>query len=1130
MRIGVLGTTVAADSSGPVALGGPKQRALLAALAMHRGRAVAVDTLADLVWNGTPPPGVSGTMQGYVAGLRRALEPDRTTRGGGTLLVTEQPGYALRVPEADLDAAAFEHAVSSAHSRVAPLADALCRSRPLPAGAPDAAGLDALHKTLDEALALWRGVPFADLGEAPAAETERARLEELRVLATEDRAALGILLGLHATVAAELDALTREHPLRERAWALRALALAGSGRQADALAVLRQVRDVLDEELGLEPGAELRAVQSAVLRQETTVVPAPAAPTAPAATRPQVHAALPFPALWGWSLAGRDEELAALTDLVDRVVAGTDRSPAFVALTGEPGIGKSRLSIEAAAYAADHGMTIAWGRCSQDDGAPALWPWATVLERLGSELPTGDGDDGGAAFRAWELVVEAVLAAATAGPLMLVIDDLHWADTSSLRVLRLLTEAAAAEGPGPRLLVITTWREHPPPTGALAEVAEALARKHALRLQLRGIPAEAATQVFAQVAEAEPSEAESDALLRRTEGNPFFLVEYARLAHERGDIASLLAEPQPPAAVHEVLSRRLGQLEGPTRDLLRTASVLGRIFELGTLAGTAGLDEDRVLDGLDPALAAGLVEEDGVDRFRFTHALVRDTVLAGLPQSRRARVHARAATALAARPSGSSGHEAEIARHWLAAGPRHLAEAWPAAQAAARSAMVVYAYVEALEMLEHALRAQDEDPGSDDHARFELLTDLAEVLRRAGRWVELRGVAHEAVEVADELGDPGLLARAGIMTSTGALWQSAAHAEVDPLIVAALRRALDRLPEGDDPRRCQVMLALAGEIYYGATPQEREAIAEEAVAMARRLGDPALTLSACLHAAIAVWRAGTAQLRLDLTTEAVGLARALGDGISLTSALTLRAVAAGELGEVEVLDECLTEAREEADRLRHIYAQLVLDSLEVSWAAMRGRFDDVARIIEHMRAIGEIVSITGYDEAVAGAMLMDMLWQRRDEELSFAMTAMEGNTFLPIATSIVAVRCRTGQADLARAFLEEHREDVDRAMENDTWFSPMAWSMAAESACHLGDAGLGAAAYERLVDLAGRPACAGSGSAIGPVDMFLAMAAHATGEDDLAARHADRSLELCERWDVPLAADWVRRERAHFGF
>lgn len=1130
MRIGVLGTTVASDSSGPVNLGGPKQRALLATLALHRGRAVAVDTLADVVWNGTPPPGVSGTMQGYVAGLRRVLEPGRTARGGGTLLVTEQPGYALRLPEQDLDATAFEAAVASAHTTVAPLADALCRGRALPPGAPDAGGLDALHRALDEALGLWRGVPYADLGDAPAAEAERARLEELRLLASENHAALGILLGLHATVAADLDSLTRQHPLRERAWALRALALAGSGRQADALAVLRQVRDVLDDELGLEPGPELRAVQTAVLRQETptATTPAPAPVPAPAPAAPDEHAPLPFPTLWGWSLAGRDDELAAMKALVDRTVAGTGGAPAFAALTGDPGIGKSRLAIEAATYAAEQGMTIAWGRCSQDDGAPALWPWATVLERLGSELPSGGSvdDDGGAAFRAWEAVVERVLAAATAGPLMLVIDDLHWADTSSLRVLRLLTEAAVAEGAGPRLLVVTTWREHPLPEGALAEVADALARQHALRIQLRGISAEATAQVFGQISEAAPTETETEALRRRTEGNPFFLVEYARLARDRGDLGALLSEAQPPAAVHEVLSRRIATLQPETRDLLQSASVLGRIFELGTLATTTGRDEDAVLDALDPALAAGLVDEDGVDRFRFTHALVRDTVLSSLPASRQARVHARAAAAL----DGRAGHETETARHWLAAGPRHLGDAWPAAQAAARKATEVFAYVEALEMLEHALRAQDADPGSDDYARFDLLTDLAHVLRRAGRWLELRGVTHEAVEVADELGDLQLLAVAGAMTSTGALWQASAHAEVDPFLVAALRQALDRLPAGDDPARCRTMLALAGEIYYGSTPQEREALCEEAVAMARRIGDPALTLSACLNAAIAVWRGGTAQWRLELTTEAVAIARELGDGISLASALTLQATAAGELGEIALMDEATAAARAEADRLRHVYAQLVLDSLEVSWSAMRGRFEEVEKLIGHMQAVGDIVSITGYEESVAGATLMLLLWQGRDEELAAAMLAMEGNTFLPIATSIVAMQCRTGSVDAARAWYDAHREDVDVAMASDTWFSPMAWSMGAEAACYLDEPELAAAAYEKLIHLSGRPAGAGSGSAIGPVDMFLAMAAHATGQDDLATGHADRAVELCGAWNVPLAADWVRRERERFGF
>lgn len=1127
MRIGVLGTTVAEDDTGPVSLGGPKQRALLAALALHRGRAVSVDTLADLVWDGAPPPGVSGTLQGYVAGLRRALEPGRTARGGGTLLVTEQPGYALRLPDQDLDTVAFESAVASAHARVSPLADALCHGAPLPAGSPDAAGLSDLHASLGQALDLWRGVPFAELGEVAAAAAERARLEELRVLAGEDRAAVGILLGLHATVAAELDALTRAHPLRERAWALRALALAGSGRQADALAVLREVRDVLDEELGLEPGPELRAVQTAVLRQETTPAVAPSpTPVAPPATAPveaETHAPLPFPSLWPWSLAGRDEELAALTALVDRVVEGSGSSPAFVALTGEPGIGKSRLSIELAQYADTRGVTIAWGRCSQDDGAPALWPWATVLERLGSALPSAaDGDDEAAAFRAWETVVDTVLAAAEQRPLLLVLDDLHWADTSSLRVLRLLTEAVAQESPV-RLLVVATWREHPVPAGPLAEVAEALARKHALRLQLRGISAEAAAQVFAQVSETDPDDTDADNLRRRTEGNPFFLVEYARLAKD-GDLAALVAEGRPPAAVHEVLTRRIAHLPDSTQDLLQTASVLGRIFDLGTLAEVARTDDDAALDLLDPAIEAGLVAEDGIDRFRFNHALVRDTVLSTLPQSRRARVHARAAQAL----TGRAHRETEVARHWLAAGPRHVAQAWPAAQAAARSATAVFAYVEALEMLEYALNAQDEDTTSTAADRFEVLSDLADVLRRAGRWLELREVAHEAIEVAEDADDIDLLIRAGAMTSTGALW-TPGGGEVDDVIVAALRRALDRLPADDEARRCRVMVSLAGEIYYGASPREREALAEEAVAMARRLGDPALLVNILIRAVIAIWRGANAPQRLAMMTEAAQLARERGDAVGLVSALALRAEAAGELGEIAILDEALQEGRTEADRIRHVYAQLVLDSIEVSWLALRGDFDAVAKRIAEMGEIGQVVTIPGAQESIAGALMMQSLWQGGEADVLAALETMPVDGLVNTAPPVLVIQCRLGRIDDARAYLASHRQHVDRALDVDTWYSPMAWSMVAEAASRLGERELAAAAYERLVGLTGQFACAGTGSAIGPVDMFLAMAAHTTGQDDLAARHADRAVAQCEGWGILLARDWCLQERERLG-
>lgn len=1116
MRIGVLGTTTAADATDAVPLGGPKQRALLGALALHLGRAVPVDTLTDLVWDGTPPPGAAGTLQGYVAGLRRALEPGRTTRGGGTLLVTENPGYALRLDPADLDATTFERAVTDAHTATAPLAAALLAEHP----ARPALDQDALlerHATLAEVIGLWRATPYADLGDAAVVLAERARLEELRLLALEDRAVLGLLLGRHAPLSAELDALTRHHPLRERLWALRALALAGSGRQAEALAALAEVRTLLDDELGLEPGPELRAVQAQVLRQETAPVPVDLPAAAPAALPvPETAPAAP------WPLVGRDAELGTLTDLLDRTVAGA--VPSYATLTGEPGIGKTRLTGELASYAAARGVRVIVGRCSQDDGAPALYPWVTVLGELGAEVPTSSGDDdGGSAFRAWQRIVDTVLAAATDGPLVVVLDDLHWADTSTLRVLRLLAESPVQGVP---LLVVTTWREHPVPAGPLADVAEALARRHAVRLRLRGLTAPDAARIVGEVAATEPTPDEAEALTRRTDGNPFFLVEYARLARERGDLGALVAEDDPPAAVHDVLARRLERLSQESIDLVRQASVLGRVFELDVLAATTGTDEDDVLDALDPVLEAGLVTEDGVDRFRFTHALVRDTALSALPQSRRARVHAKAAAALLDRP----GRESEIARHWLAAGPRHHAQAWRAAAAAARAAARVHAYVEALEMLEIALRGQDEDPGSSARERFAVLVDLADVLRASGRWLELRDVAHEALDVADETGDLDLLVRAGTMTGTGALWLSSAHGQVDQVLVAALRRTLDALPPGDDERRCRAMLALAGESYYGATPAEREALAEQAVAMAERLGGRELLLWARLHAAVAIWRSETAAQRRELGRGAVRLARELGDQVTEAAGLTVQAIAEGELGLVAEMTETTRLARATAERTKHLYAQLVLNSLDVPWHAMRGRFDEVEALVADMVRLGQLVSITGSDEAISGSIVNQLFWQGREAELVASIEMIEATTWLPVATTIAALYCRVGETEKARAYVAEHAAGVERALTEETWFAPMGRGLAAEVALHLGDRALAARVYGLLAPLAGRPLVAGSGSAMGPMDAFLAMAAETTGERALATRHADRAAALCEQWQIPLAAAWLGRQRDRWGF
>ena len=1127
MRVGVLGAVQAHLGDEPVDLGTRKQRALVAALAMNHGRPVSVDALVDMLWADGAPPGVNGTLQAYVAGLRRTLEPARAARAPSTVLVTVAPGYALRVGEDHLDAAAFDSAVSRAHRRIGQLARL-----------HDASGLTTEELTsivgdLDRALALWRGTPYLELEDAPFAVAERARLEELRVVALEDRAVAALELGQHATVAGELEALTTAYPLRERLWGLRALALTRAGRQAEALDALREVREVLAEELGLEPGQELRDLQAAVLRQDPALDWQPASLSAPpkagmpaggtgvaepvAANGSSTRIQSFVPTLPPWPLVGRAAQLAELVGALEQAESG---AVALAALVGEPGIGKSRLAAELARVAGERGATVLLGRCSQDDGAPPLWPWQQVLRGLGRELPetTEQDEDGGGRFRTWEAIAGAVSEAALGRTIVVLLDDLHWADVASLRVLRLLGETVQ-DG---RLLVLGTWRSHPEPTDALLDAVEMFARRHAVRIDLHGLTAGEASRVVEAVSESMPSAAEAASLRARTDGNPFFLVEYARLAREGGDLSGLLAEADPPAAVHDVLARRLKRLPDETVSVLRWAALVGRQFDLATLAAISRLEEDDLLDQLDPALDAGLVREDGIDRYLFGHALVRDTIYAAIPATRRARAHARVGESLAGRP----GRETEVARHWLAAGPSHASRAWLAAVGAAALARRLHAYEESADLLRSALDTLPHDPDSTARERYDVLMDLADAQRWSGDWEGLVATAEAAIGVADELADVELLGRAATVTSVGALWQSGPHGTVNAVVVEALRRALAGLPPADGGLRCRVMLGLALEIYYGSTFEERMALVEEGLAMARRIGDDDLLLDACQLAYVAVWRPSTARLRRDLVTEGMELAHRLGNERAYVVTTTLRAVVAGELGLVEEMWEHAVVARDWAQRLRLPYGLIVLDSLELPWLAMAGRFDECVRRMDDIVRLDQEMTLSQTEDATAGALMSLRLWQGRSLEVAPVLEQFAEHSVLPVTSTMLVFWLRAGELDRARAYAATHAVRVD----DDDWFSMLNWCLAAEASLGLDDHAMASAAYDRLAHFAGYSCSAGSGNAMGPVDAYLAHAAAAVGEADLAARHAERALELCEEWQVPLAAQWLRDQRARYAF
>ena len=239
VEFAILGPLEARADGEPVALGGPKQRAVLAILLLDAGRVVSLDHLVDALWAGEPPATAVASLQNFVAQLRKAL--------GADVIETRAPGYVVRLESGQLDAA-----------RVRSLVDEARASEPVQRA-----------RLLDEALALWRGEPLAEFRYETFAREETARLEEFRLTLLEERAEAKLAIGEHADLVTDLDALVRSHPLRERLRAQLMLALYRSGRQAEALEVYREGREILVEQLGLEPSPLLRGVHASILRHET---------------------------------------------------------------------------------------------------------------------------------------------------------------------------------------------------------------------------------------------------------------------------------------------------------------------------------------------------------------------------------------------------------------------------------------------------------------------------------------------------------------------------------------------------------------------------------------------------------------------------------------------------------------------------------------------------------------------------------------------------------------------------------------------------------------------------------------------------------------------------------------------
>jgi DNA-binding SARP family transcriptional activator len=897
IEIRVLGPLEAVVNGARADLGGPRRRSVLARLAAERGRVVSADRLIEDMYAGEAPPRALAAVQAHVSHLRRALEPDRSAGSDAQVLVTAPPGYALRVGQESVDAWRFEAQVHEAAALDDPV---------------------AARAGLTSALASWRGVAFAEFAGMPWADLEASRLDELRLTALEWQAEAALRLGHAAQVVADLSRLVAEHPLREEAWRLLALALYQSGRQGDALAALERARSRLAEELGIEPGPALRMLQEDILAQAPRLSPSaarqpvPPASPAQAATNGDHIAPTASPAGAAGDLyLGRDAELAQVLGAAADSGAGRMR---IVLVTGEAGAGKTALTAQVSRRLTAQGWTVAAGRCREDEGAPPAWPWAEALRHLAprsapadpdalgpllADRPPADGDPAAARFALQRAVAAYLGAVSGAAPLLIVLDDLHRADSQTLALLVGVT----ADLVGSRVLVLATYR----PTEAAAPLADclaALAGREPVRVTLRGLDAEATAELIRAASSRAVDDVTAALIAERTGGNPFFVRETIRLLDSEGAAA---ATSEVPAGVAEVLTRRIARLPATAQTILAQAAVIGIESGVDVLTDVSGNPENVVLDAVEAGLVTGLVTEPSAGRIRFSHALVKDTLYGGLSRLRRSRLHARAAQAI---EWHTPGDVAALAYHFAEAGSEPAAAA-RYSRLAAEQAEKRFAYYEAARLWEQAIACLDRAGTAGDRYRLELVLGLVRALAYTGQLTRARSWRHDAVAAALPLGDPGLVAEVITAFDVATLWPTHEYYVTDRELVGAVEQTLPQLPAGDQVLRSRLLATLAFELDGAKSDRGYQASAES-LAMARRLGDPGAITVAANGRYFQSFRHDGLEERFQLGSELL----ALPDGPVTTRALAHVMLMTAHCGQggFGKADEHAAEAAQIADR------------------------------------------------------------------------------------------------------------------------------------------------------------------------------------------------------------------------
>lgn len=947
MEFRILGLLAVAEEDRPVAVGRGKESALLAVLLVNANRPLSVDELIDELWETRPPANAAKTVQIYVSRLRRRLGHER--------IVTTPAGYLLRVEPGELDASRFEQLAAEGQSQ-------------LEAGNPERAEI-----VLSEALDLWRGEALADFRFARFAQAEIRRLQELHGSAVADRVESRLALGRAEELITELEALIRRQPLWERPRRQLMLALYHAGRQADALELYQATRALLAEELGLDPSPELQALERAILNQASEIE-RPPRPRTPHRREDAVEPSEPSRG----AFVGRGAELEELLNGLGDAFDG--RGSLFL-LAGEPGIGKSRLADELIREARVRGARILAGRCWEAGGAPAYWPWVQSLrayvreavpELLRAELGAGavelaqilpelhallpelpepaSPDSEGARFRLFDATAEFLQNASARRPIVLILDDLHAADTPSLLLLQFVARCLSSA----RLLVVGAFRDVDPLPGQplTTMLAEVVREPTTRRIALGGL-SEADVAEYVELTASEIASPELVAALHEeTEGNPLFVSEALRLLALEG----LRREPSGvriaiPQSVHDVIARRLTHLSDECNRVLVLASVLGREFDLTALARVGGLSEDELLERLDEAMAARVVSDvpGAAGRLRFAHVLIRDTLYEALTTARRVRLHRLAAETLESLYGDETGpHLAELAHHSIAG--NDFAKGALNACRAGGYALALLAYEEAARLYEKGLAALDRVSAPEEEIRAELLLSLGEAELCAGESLAAKRAFLEAAEVARRLGVPLALARAATGYGGRIMY---ARAGDDDRLVPLLEEALAMLADGDVELRVGLLARLAGALRDEPDRSRRDALSREAVELARRSGNPIALGYALDGRAAAIMALDTVAECLALGNELREIGERIGDVERIVQGLSHRIIVHVLVGEIREAEDDLAAMSRIAEDLRQPVRLWQVYATQAMLALGAGRFVQADDLVTKAFVLGE---------------------------------------------------------------------------------------------------------------------------------------------------------------------------------